>query len=1215
VAAANSREREIATKSYYSKLCLNCSGMISDSRLRALGICENCLERLPATSRGAFSELEKRGRLREYKFYYDARREFERFFDFFRSLLKSRPWSLQKVWAKRVLLGRSFSLVAPTGVGKTTLGMVIALYLSTKNKKSYILVPSAMLVQQVYERMAALARKMRTEPRILHYHSGLGERERRDVLEKLSLGDFDVFISTEMFLVKNFATLRRCKFDFVFVDDIDSFLKSPKNVDKILYCLGFDEGIIKTGLKLIDLILESSSEAPRSTLERISEMRREIELFKNRNRVGILVVSGATQKQKQTKRVKLFREMLGFDLGFRPRYLRRVKDFYLAQDSGMEEKVLNIVKTFGSGCLVFVPFVCGRKRAKELASFLNEHGIKAYVYEKMEQNILNDFSQGKYDCLVGIASTHSPLARGIDLPERIRYVVFAGVPRFEIELRHDEFLPSALLTLSRAIRNFLDERERRELDELAAKLRKLPPLTKERAERLRRALEQNEKLSGAERRVQQTVMEAQRFLKRVITEELVKRIEADEKISLREREGKLYLILSDAKAYIQATGRCSRLFAGGISRGASFLIIDDKKAFNDLKEKLRYYLEDAEFVRYREREAKRWFEKIDEDRKLLRDVLSGRVSGRIRDYIKVAVLIVESPTKAKTIARFFGTPSKREVEGVTIYEVSTGKYVLDVVASMGHLYDLVFSAGLHGVLERERRFYPVYDFIKRCSSCNHQFTEYDACPNCGSTEIFSKEAIVRALRKIAMEANEIFIGTDADAEGEKIAYDIFCTLYPVNRNIKRLEFHEITRKAILQAISNRREIDYNLVDAQIVRRVEDRWIGFELSQILWRVFGNRKLSAGRVQTPVLGWIIERCRDYRKKINLLEFYLRGEKFSVRNFRSRYAKGLKVRVRIEREFEREVPPPAPFTTDSLLKEASKVLKFSVEKTMRLAQELFELGLITYHRTDSTSVSGTGMGIAKEWLANKGMENLFKPRAWKKEGAHECIRPTKPLDVSELRALVFSGILALPRQLTWDHFALYNLIFKRFVASQMKEARARYQKVRIEIGSETLEEERMVEISYKGFCEILPLRAKKPLEEGVFIPERIYVRKVPKEYPYSQGDVVALMKERRIGRPSTYAKIVETLLKRRYVTERNGKLFSTPLGFKVYSFLSRHYSDYVSEDVTRTLEIVMDRIERGEEDYMKVLGNLYKEIEKLRRPFARRGNRGVSENSGLN
>ena len=451
---------------------------------------------------------------------------------------------------------------------------------------------------------------------------------------------------------------------------------------------------------------------------------------------------------------------------------------------------------------------------------------------------------------------------------------------------------------------------------------------------------------------------------------------------------------------------------------------------------------------------------------------------------------------------------------------------------------------------------------------------------------------------MALEANEIFIGTDADAEGEKIAYDIFCSLHPVNRNIKRLEFHEITKRAILQAIKNKREINYDLVEAQIVRRVEDRWIGFKLSQILWKVFKNRRLSAGRVQTPVLGWIIERCKDYKEKIGLLEFWLKGERFIIKNFdSSKPLKDLRIKVKIAEEGEREIQPLPPFTTDSLLRESSRILKFPVDKTMRLAQDLFELGLITYHRTDSTSVSGVGIAIAKEWLNSKGLENFFKPRSWKMEGAHECIRPTRPLDASELRNLIFSGILELPRRLTKEHFALYNLIFKRFLASQMKEVKAKFQRIIFEVEDKKVEEERLIEILEEGFNKMVPLRVREPFEKGTFKPEKVSVRKVPKEYPYSQGDVVNLMKERKIGRPSTYAKIIETLLKRKYVIERKNLLFNTSLGFRVYSFLSEHFSNYVSEEVTRNLEMVMDKIEKGEENYMDVLKNLYEETRKIR------------------
>jgi len=983
-------------------------------------------------------------------------------------------------------------------------------------------------------------------------------------------------------------------------------LKSSKNIDKVLVCLGFSQEIVEDSLKLLELRKElNRRKKMESSIEKISQeietIKKRIDEFKSRNKIGMLVVSGATTKAKRTKRIKLFKELLGFELGYLPQFLRNIKDFFKESEE-LEKDTLGMIKTFGSGCLIFVPMEKGKEYARKLSEFLEKNGVKSYVYEKMEEGILTKFQEGEYDCLIGVASFRSPLARGVDLPERIRYVIFAGVPRFEMRLSAEEFNPTKLLTLIKNLRDFFDERTKEKLDETILQLKKITPLTKETIQKIEEASTNNLILTGFEGFAQKIILKTQRLLKKLITKELIERIKKDESISLKEKENEFYLIISDPVAYIQASGRSSRLFAGGISRGASILLVDDKKAFNGLSEKVKYFIEDFEWEEFDLKKAVAWFKKIDEDRKLMKDILKGKISKKIKDYIKVALLIVESPTKARTIAKFFGKPSKRLVGSVTIFETSTGKYILNIVATMGHLYDLIFTEGLHGILKENNKFYPVYDFIKKCLSCGYQFTEYDICPKCGSSDIVSKESIVSSLRNIALETNLIFIATDPDAEGEKIAYDIYCSLYPINKNIKRLEFHEITKKAIINALSNPRDINLNLVEAQIVRRIEDRWLGFELSQILWKVFKNKKLSAGRVQTPVLGWIIDRTREsWEKKLvltakleNSLTVKLEEPKLDFRlNEIYKKIKDEKAKVKILKEEIKKVYPLPPFTTDALLKDASLKLKFAVNQTMKIAQDLFECGLITYHRTDSTSVSSFGINLAKEYIQKTFGEEFFVPRSYRKEGAHECIRPTRAIDPFKLRDLVFSGRLRFAKVLSREHFMLYELIFKRFIASQMREIEVKYQTVEVEIFKNKTDLELPIEILKEGFNRLIPFGVKKRVEDGLYSIIFVKLKKVPKAWPFTQGEVVSLMKERKIGRPSTYSKIVQVLLERRYVTEKKNRLMNTKLGFKIFTFLIKNYEAYISEEVTRKLEELMKEIEDGKKNYMDVLNDLYKEI----------------------
>ncbi|MFN4046433.1 MAG: DNA topoisomerase, partial [Acidilobaceae archaeon] len=306
-------------------------------------------------------------------------------------------------------------------------------------------------------------------------------------------------------------------------------------------------------------------------------------------------------------------------------------------------------------------------------------------------------------------------------------------------------------------------------------------------------------------------------------------------------------------------------------------------------------------------------------------------------------------------------------------------------------------------------------------------------------------------------------------------------------------------------------------------------------------------------------------------------------------------------------------------------SRFLKLEATETMRLAQDLFEWGLITYHRTDSTRVSERGMEVALDWLEDKYGElgaRLYKARRWGEGGAHEAIRPVKPIDATTLQLLVEEGAIELPGRLTRDHLRLYEMIFRRFMASQMVEAEALKVTYALNVVGYRLSHSRIVKLGRgedrvsKGFTlEWTYMREEEPLKTG-WIKVEVKRYKVGRKQPYTQGDIVEEMKARGIGRPSTYAKIIDTLIKRGYVRAlRKGKakgyVVATFRGKRVYEYLSKELEkasdrnlcrvpSLVSEERTRTLEKLMDDVEAGSRGWLDVLRKVYSEIRGLSLPI---------------
>ncbi len=1134
--------------SSFKNLCPNCGGDISAERLE-LGLpCEKCMP-----SYGELCDsLVREGELKRLCHVEEELSSWEAHFE---SFLRSKPWSLQVSWAKRVFLGNSFGLLAPTGVGKTSFGLSMASYFAKKGKRSYVILPTKLLVEQVVQRLLNFGLK---EEDIL-YFSEESKKQKELRKKRLLEGDFKVLVSTSMFLYKNHETIPR-GFDFIFVDDVDSFLKTAKNIDKLLFLLGFEQEDIDLAMKLIRLKgVRNKKEEDWEGIKELSEKVKEL----SKKRRGVLVVSSATSNPR-SNRIKLFREILGFEVGTPTFYLRNVVDLY----EDIETKPIEEwIRLLGKGGLLFVSSDRKKEFVDELVSYLQERGIRAVSYEKMDEEVLRDYEEGKIDLLVGIASYRNPLARGIDLPHVIRYALFYGVPKIVISLKFEKNLSHILWALM-SLRGLIAKRmpnRLKEVDKWLESLRRYQYLSEDFLKDKPELVEKIDKLRE----------DVSSFL---LEEEVLELIQASEEITLRKTEEGYQIIVSDATGYLQASGRTSRMFAGGISKGISLVLVDDKRAFRHLIRKVKWFNEEIEFKAFREEEVKGLIKEVDTDREKIRKFLAGEEKPESKELLKPVLIVVESPNKAKTIANFFGKAVRRRVGDHELMETSAEDRYIMITASLGHVLDLNKEEGFHGVY-MDGKPVPVYEAIE------------------------GKERIIESLRRMAMEAQEVLIATDPDTEGEKIGWDIALLLRAYNSNIRRMEFHEVTKKAIRKAIRESRDFDLNLVKAQILRRVADRWVGFEFSKLLQKAFGKQWLSAGRVQTPVLGWIIQREREYRQKVYKIVVPLDdGGRLRVDwSFESKeeahtfYSMLSQIRVELIEERQELKNPPPPFSTDTMLKSASDAYRWSLPKTMSLAQTLFELGYITYHRTDSTRVSDYGIGLAKEYISEEFGEEYFHARVWGEGGAHECIRPTKGIDPEELRALFLSG---QAEGLSKEHILLYELIFRQFMASQMKPVKLRVYKLHILADGREKEIEVPVEVLEDGWNRLIPLEVYKPILGSVDISERKKLLSQPKAYLYTHGELVQEMKRRGIGRPSTYASIVEKLIERGYVIENKGFLIPTKLGKEVYSYLQsrKEVHEFLKEEFTRRLEELMDKVEEGKEDYADILNDLYRSIIEL-------------------
>ena len=1186
----------------YKAMCPNCGGDIAASRLERGLPCAACYpgER-PSGVEEIARELASRERLWGYLWLYDLEVEYSEFSRFFEKKTGSSLWSAQRSWARRLLSLESLAIIAPTGVGKTTLLQAYASFRAARDGwRILYLVPTENLARQVASRITRLA----GEDAVAYYYSSMAKRLREEALERISRGDWRILIVTTGFLQRRFDLLKPLgPFNLIIVDDVDSLLRNSKNIDRVLLLLGFPpeaveaaERLVKYKLKLYTLLAAGKKDAVEELEAQIAELERRLS-EEIPEEPGQLVIASATGRPRGSKHL-IFRELLGFEVGGGSDYLRDVTDSYIVSESVIEE-LPRIVSMLGSGGVVFVSQLYGKQAARIVKAKLEAEGVRVALALSGGRRAVEKLANGEVDVIVGVASRYGVIVRGLDLPERIRYAVFLGVPARKMSYDDAVASPRRLL----AILFYLADRGDVKANEYIKRIRTMLDRITDYSI-VTAAYKGRVKPEGLLKDLVDAMAEAASYAKHKLLDEASRGPVRIGGIVVERSDDRLWVIIPDAPTYIQASGRTSRLLNGAMTHGLSIVVDENEARIRALEERLQYYTS-TRFVELSELDVGKEIERIETSRK----------GGGKRVNVKTLLLIVESPTKARTIAWFWGRPSKRRSGRLTIYETSaldpeTGTvYLLTITATRGHLYDLTIEdVGFDGVILEDGKVSPVYDSVKRCLDCGYQYAGPKPCPRCGSTRVVDASTIVSTLRKLATQVDEIVIASDPDREGEKIAWDVYLALKPYNPRIKRGRFHEVTRRAVLEALRNASEIDRHLVEAQIVRRVEDRWIGFMLSKHLWAVYGKSWLGAGRVQTPVLGWIIDRYEEWRRERGYLvvadtevgwraRFYTRDKGEAARSAEAGYVEILEVEL-----WEEDSNPPPPFTTDSLIYEASKRYGYSARLTMKLAQDLFESGLITYHRTDSTRVSSAGISIAREYLERHGMAGEFQARGWGEGGAHEAIRPTRPLDVEELERKIYDGTLRVPIKLTRAHLKLYDLIFRRFIASQMKPARIVRARVKARIGS--LEEEFTVNVrpTSWGYTRVYETRWES-WAERVERGDRLLVRevRVVRASPvrlYTSGDVVKLMRERGIGRPSTYAKAIEANRRHGYIVEskRRGYLIPTSLGKEVYNYLVSNFYDLVSEETSRRMEAVLAEVEAGSRDPVDAIVEIYEKVNTL-------------------
>ncbi|MFN7182046.1 MAG: reverse gyrase, partial [Planctomycetota bacterium] len=886
------------------------------------------------------------------------------------------------------------------------------------------------------------------------------------------------------------------------------------------------------------------------------------------------------------RKIELFYNLLGFEVGKPNIAIRKITDVYLKLNNSEPMQITEEwMKKLGKGGLIFVSPVYGKEFVEKLYRYLRSRNINVDRYDK--KNAIQNLATGKVDYLLGIASYNNPLTRGIDLQYNIYYCIFVGLPKFVFNLdmeNIDKFLGSVLGLLRNVfIKQLMYPSSR--YDRLLKYLRK------------------------GGRNLPSNLCEIRDEILQILKkEENIKKINESPEAAVLIHNGRIKISVSDITGYLQASGRISRLSKLGITQGLSLILCNDLKTLNHLVKKIRFFIDDFNIPEGNEDLLVSTIKKIKEERESLLTSNTQNVS-----FKDSKLIIVESPHKARTIASFFGRPLRRRIGPVELYETLSETSSICIAATKGHITDLSHDK-FFGVEKNNGMFLPQYLPLKKCSKCNRN-TTLDICRKDQIETTESGSKVITALRKLSYEADEIYIATDPDAEGEKIAFDIFNILYPLNQKVKRIEFHEVTKKALFNALGSPRNINLQAVKSQFLRRISDRWIGFAISNKLQDEFSNLNLSAGRVQTPILGWIIKRMQEYKNN----KIYCTGVTFAnfvkpltiVFKFQKKkeattfYKRIKKITLSKIASVEKIISPPPPFTTDTMLQSAIKVLKKSAHDIMRIAQELYEFGYITYHRTDSLHISGVGINIAKEYLKDIGKDHLFKYRNYP-QGTHEAIRPTKAIDAEELKSDLYTGLHDIP--LSNEHLALYNMIFTRFLASQMKEVKVI--ESTYEISSENIKTQISIyeKVIEEGFNVITPIytytfdKAEYEIDEKYNISKKLW--STSETELYTQATLIEDMKKYGLGRPSTYSSIIQKLFERGYVFEFRNKLIPLKNGKIIYEYLTdatKHKiamltKPFVSQEYTAQLEKNIDDIENGKDCYWELLSKLHNDISKI-------------------
>ncbi|HYE37426.1 type I DNA topoisomerase [Methylocaldum sp.] len=565
------------------------------------------------------------------------------------------------------------------------------------------------------------------------------------------------------------------------------------------------------------------------------------------------------------------------------------------------------------------------------------------------------------------------------------------------------------------------------------------------------------------------------------------------------------------------------------------------------------------------------------------------------------LVIVESPAKAKTIEKYLGRD-------------------FQVYASYGHVRDLVPK---EGAVDPDHDFSMKYELIEK------------------------NEKHVQTIAKAAQKANALFLATDPDREGEAISWHIYEILKNRqvldNKPVHRVVFHEITKRAILEAIQNPKALSIDLINAQQARRALDYLVGFKLSPLLWKKI-RRGLSAGRVQSPALRMIVEReieienftIREYwtldadldadGQKFRARLINLNGaklEQFSILNEEQASqardallseANGKLQVVKIE-EKERKRNPAAPFITSTLQQEAARKLGFTTKRTMAIAQQLYEgidlggetTGLITYMRTDSVNLANEAVQELRELIASRfGDENVpkqpphYKTKSKNAQEAHEAIRPTSAFRLPE----------QVKPYLSPEQYKLYNLIWKRTVACQMVHATIKTVSVDLSCGTKGVFRATGSTVVNPGFMSVY-LEGKDDvpsendesflpvLKEGAWvdlndiITDQHFTEPPPR---YTEASLVKALEEYGIGRPSTYASIISTLQQRHYVVLETKRFYPTDVGRIVNKFLTEHFTQYVDYNFTANLEDDLDAVSRGERNWIPLMRDFWQPFKSL-------------------